>query len=125
MVIKVHNNVMGCVYDGAARSHFPSLIKLADGTTITLDMNEIQYFSELRNAISKTDFETLLDNITTAKESTFFPGNFVGSEGLPLKVQFEQRTRLLTILSHGEVQPGRYKMYLEGVFEVFDIKDTS
>ena len=74
-------------------------------------------FEDLKAVIDSADYETILKT-----------GNFIiddgflhlhkGSDGL--RLFFCKRNNMILVFAFGETQPMRYKLYLEGIWEIND-----
>ena len=70
-------------------------------------------FEDLRKVITPDDFETI---VKTGGFNADFLNLYKGSERL--RLYYSKKGNTLAVLAYGEFQPTRYKLYLEGVWEL-------
>ena len=96
---------------------YPFTIEIEYGKVLLkFNVDNSQYISELKDLVGEDNFRLILDEIKSAKESVF-PGNYNGTDSLPLRFNLSNDTQYILIHSYGEYQPQRYKLYLESLWK--------
>lgn len=70
-------------------------------------------FEDLSKVITPDDFETI---VKTAGFNADFLNLYKGSERL--RLYYTKKGNTIAVFAYGEFQPTRYKLYLEGVWEL-------
>ena len=73
------------------------------------------YFDDLEKIMSPEEFEQIMREGHFTKPKGPF-GNYLGSDGLSLS--YFVSNGLLFVFANGEFQPARYKIYLEGIWQM-------
>lgn len=120
MTPKLITNTPKLIFDNIATNYFTLNTEINQIKEYPIIINDFKYFNELKKKLPNTEYIKIISELTTCNESEFFKENYLGTENLPLKFNFDGIKKLLVIISHGEIQPGRFKCYLEGVWELFD-----
>ncbi|MFC0516975.1 hypothetical protein ACFFGT_22390 [Mucilaginibacter angelicae] len=70
-------------------------------------------FEDLRKVITTDDFETI---VKTGGFNADFLNLYKGSERL--RLYYTKKGNTIAVFAYGEFQPTRYKLYLEGIWEL-------
>ncbi|RZJ57628.1 MAG: hypothetical protein EOO55_02960 [Hymenobacter sp.] len=73
------------------------------------------YFDDLERIMNHEDFEQLMREGHFTKPKGAF-GNYLGSDNLSLNYFISNG--LLFVFANGEFQPSRYKIYMEGIWQM-------
>jgi len=118
---KVYNREL--VYDGVEKNlyHLEKEILLINGEKIRISIAEnenVKELNELKNRIDDFDFNLIIAECNLKASSLL--GIFKNQNNLKSYYNIvEPKTKkYLIILSYGEFQPARYKLYIEGVWEI-------
>jgi hypothetical protein len=103
------------VFDGAEREILSKVLDLGQAATVKFNDFANNNFEDLQQVINNDDFESIV------KTGGFVPdGGFLklykNSDGL--RLYYYKKNNTIIVLAYGEFQPGRYKLYMEGVWEI-------
>jgi hypothetical protein len=70
----------------------------------------------LRQEIPESDFHYIMRTGSFTLDGNGFIKVYTGSDGLPL--YYVKKEKQILVFATGEYQPARYKLYLEGVWEM-------
>lgn len=104
------------LHDGSEKPVYEKLLKINNSEYFSIDVSQFRYFNQLKDQIGAVDLNQLVSEIPNCKPNKFFPDNYNGSDGLPLKFLLSNKN--LIVISYGEFQPTRYKLFLEGVWKI-------
>lgn len=120
----ITSNINTLLYDGEETDYYKQSFSynIDSHHTIHFTHKELVYLDELPAIIGRDNFQHFIEKFPKAIPSKYFPDSYSGADGLPL--MFIQKRNLnreyLIILSSGEFQPSRFKLYLEGIWEIVD-----
>ena len=106
------------LYDGEGNSYYDFTVRtLISGRNISADLVDFKWLFELREEVGGSAFQALLKNLNYT--SGQISDTYLGTDELAIKycVCTVEGNKYITVISTGEFQPGRYKIYLEGVWE--------
>jgi hypothetical protein len=103
------------VFDGTEREILTKELDLGQAATVKFNDFANNNFEDLQQVINNGDFESIV------KTGGFVPdGGFLNlyknSDGL--RLYYYKKNDTIIVLAYGEFQPGRYKLYMEGVWEI-------
>lgn len=104
------------LHDGPEKPVYEKIFKINDSDYLSIDVTQFKYFNFLKDQIGVADLNQLVSEIPNCKPNKFFPDNYNGSDGLPLKFLLSNNN--LIVISYGEFQPTRYKLFIEGVWKI-------
>lgn len=87
---------------------------------IGITLSEFKSLYKLKPILGDVVFNQLINQIEGIEESKVFPDAFSGISNLPINgcIKEINEKKYIFIISTGEFQPGRYKIYLEGIWEL-------
>jgi hypothetical protein len=103
-------------FDGTEGDFYKIAIKLPDDFHIQFSTNDVHDIEDLLPLIGEEDFRNVISSTEVAKLSEYFPNSYSGSDELPLG--YVIKDDLLVLVSSGEFQPQRFKIYIEGVWKL-------
>lgn len=109
------------IYDGKEDGYYEKKYQYSGNEVsqpIVFSALDLDYMENLRTLVGEKVFGDIIGGITSAKESQSFKGAFTGTENIPLRFAMvtKEDQRYLIVVSAGEVQSDRYKVYLEGIW---------
>ncbi len=125
-IAKTNISSLGLVYDGEEDGYYEFILKLqleSKLETLTEKPFKFPYFSSLLKILDKNEYQDLISSLPAAKPSKLIEDMYLGTNGFPLTYTIHNTMigkKFIIIVSSGEFQPGRYKIFLEGVFEIFE-----
>lgn len=105
------------LYDGTSQHFYENAIELYN-KLYSVNIIEFKYFNKIKNDFVPSDVLQILSELKDIRQSDYFPDSYIGRDQLPLKYKVDEKENVLIIVSHGEFQPGRYKLYLEGIWKI-------
>lgn len=118
------------VFDGIEPDDYYQEIPLSDEyPQLSFTLAEIvnQPFLSLQNALDPESFQKIASLQKIKNPNTEWQG-YVGSEDLSLyyfiRDESESDAQILVLISFGEFQPARYKVHLEGIWQIENIKES-
>ena len=106
------------VIDGAHREKYELRLKGTEQKDFEIVISQLKYFSQLTNILGEINFLKILNDVPNAVESKYFPGNYLSSDKLPLFFYLPDKNQTLIVISYGEIQPARYRLVVEGVWQI-------
>jgi len=103
------------IYDGIEPNSVNILSSNKENST--LKISSLLFFSELTKTLNVDDLDYIKSKLNNMKQSKFFEGAYNGKDNLPVMWFFDADNNRYFIVSFGEFQPARYKLYLDGVFD--------
>jgi hypothetical protein len=101
---------MHLVFDGSEDDYYSATIISG------LDVKSFESLGKLRTKIDETTWTWLLREIEVHEQADF--NSFVSiKSGLELQFIWDMKNNQIVVISSGEKQPGRYQIYLEGIFQ--------
>lgn len=123
-LIEIFNNNL--LFDGMEENYCESnfiYTSKINQNKINFSSTDFSYIDELINKIGHENFKEIINKIQSATPSKYFPNLYTGTDKLALRFllkELDDKTFLI-IVSSGEFQPARYKLYLEGIWDVSEI----
>lgn len=108
------------VFDNTDEQYYDFIIHFKDEFDSKIKLSNFKNLYKLESIFGEKGLYNLVNLIDGARENPSFKKAFSGSSGLPLYGYLSKLSNrnLVYIISTGEFQPGRYKIYLEGVWEI-------
>ena len=116
--MRLISNTNLLLFDGHNDKFYEYKILLIQFKEFATQIHFCDDFGNLKNIISSEQLESLLQSqnrIIKGNNGYFYCNNGLG---LYFKLFMHNDKKYLLLLSAGEKQPGRYQIYLEGVWEV-------
>lgn len=117
LVKKFDNNL---VYDGEDQGFYKNItFTIDEDLIVNIEVLRAKYFNSLGTILSESEFENIKIS-HNVKPSESFPNAYVSENNFPQRFQISENgnQKVLVLLSFGEFQPGRYKIFIEGVWEI-------
>jgi hypothetical protein len=92
-------------------------IMLDNGGMLSVSPSELIPLSEYQQKMPASELDLIQKSCPYVTQFIDFTGSTCHKGQDDLAVYFKESGPYLIILSTGEFQPGRYKIYLEGIFE--------
>lgn len=113
------NNLL---FDGNENDFYEKELIIPVSTFVNISTKVIgaKYFSELKKELPENAVEQILKIHNEIRLSEVFPNTYVSGNNFPqrYKIVENDSTKTLVLFSFGEFQPGRYKIFLEGIWEI-------
>ncbi|MFZ5554749.1 MAG: hypothetical protein ACOZCO_16660 [Bacteroidota bacterium] len=123
---KIDNIKAGLIFDGLEDDYYEyDLIIKCKNENIQSSVKpyKFEYINKLLQKISREEYFSLMKSISGSVQSQLIQDMFTGYRNFPLTYHVQEKDnsiKILIIASSGETQPGRYKIYLEGVWEIIE-----
>lgn len=118
MIENVSTFFNNLIYDGLEESTYSVDPALSSNMLSEIKISNYNYFNKISEEIKPRDIAVLLSFLPNIKPNKLFPEVLMGSQNLPLRYYYDKKKNLIYLISFGESQPARYKIYLEGIFRV-------
>lgn len=114
-MITRYTKAKSLVFDGTEREILTKELDLGLTSTVKFDDFANNNFEDLQQSINNDDFESIVKTGGFAPDGGFLK-LYKNSDGL--RLYYYKKNSTIIVLAYGEFQPGRYKLYMEGVWEI-------
>lgn len=116
-MIRQHATEKQLLFDGLEHNLFQTPLQLPAHLALEepLDVAELDDFGQLKDMLGSDDFASLVRSGDFVAEEGFLDA-YKGSDDLSL--YYFRNGKTILVFAFGEFQPTRYKLYLEGAWEL-------
>tara|TARA_B110000211_G_C14033945_1_gene533539 strand:- start:68 stop:439 length:372 start_codon:yes stop_codon:yes gene_type:complete len=92
-------------------------INLQDGTLFQFNHSELSKLNDEKGSFSEQDFQFMINACTSLRFYSLIPELAKYKNEEDLGVYLKKEEGHIVLIALGETQPGRYKIFIEGVFK--------